>query len=347
MSEREELADWLETTAANNGFGWTWDAVNAFKRAADVIRQSPSTQASDEAIIDAIKLHVRMRTSAQLTGGYEAVEVLPSVVDALRGLGVASQPAAGSSEREELAKMLEREVETCSVTHPRRIAFEQSAAIIRNIPSPAVCLDGAVSERSQMDMVFKILREDLWHKSKTDLEVACKIVRALRAAGIAQVPEGCQVVPKEPNIAMAEAGEAERIKQVRAGSYPIPTDDAQARQNPVADYILDGGDEVAKLKAELAYALGQLEMSNEEIEQLRQDLDEAKSTAWDILIKEKAQARREGFEVGKTAAGEIVDGLSVLPNDVWSPDMKNGYEAGTTDASQYYSQAIASLTYPE
>jgi hypothetical protein len=124
------------------------------------------------------------------------------------------------------------------------------------------------------------------------------------------------------------------------------TDDAQARQNPVADYIFDGGDEVAKLKAELAYTLGQLEASNEEIEQLRQDLDEAKSTAWDILIKEKAQARREGFEeckkMARNVANDVKLGEEILRRTMADQPLKLYAAVSSTIA-----QAIASLTYPE
>jgi hypothetical protein len=160
------------------------DLASAVELAQKVLRHTAArSEPSDEAIIDAIKLHVRMRTSAQLTGGYEAVEVLPSVVDALRGLGVASQPAAGT---DPLSSRLRPNVE-CA---PWVIEEVKKLEAQLQGPSPAVSLDKSAEVLVHFD---GFMGEQMPFPAEMPLEQRrstriAAMRAALRAAGMAQVP---------------------------------------------------------------------------------------------------------------------------------------------------------------
>jgi hypothetical protein len=114
------------------------------------------------------------------------------------------------------------------------------------------------------------------------------------------------------------------------------TDDAQARRR---EYLEDLVQEYGMAEMCCGHDLANY--------QDRRDRENTKKALLDGIQAAIAQARREGFEMAKTAARGVLDGSSTFPNDQWSKDMKIGYDAGTCDAAVYYDAAIASLTYPE
>jgi len=86
--------------------------------------------------------------------------------------------------------------------------------------------------------------------------------------------------------------------------------------DPVMDYIVNGGDELAKTKAELAYALGALEREMVEAQHLRDEVSRLSAeTAEAAKTCNSYLARAEAAEARLKEAEGLLKRLQVLGGD--------------------------------